>query len=134
MWICPYCNQRFKHTNQSHSCNNYSIENHLNSTIPKLQNIYTKIVDEIKQFGPFDIVGKKGEILFRRESTFLSIRFMKSKVRVIFFLDHLDCDPPVNRFTEISRNRIIHQVDIHSEDEIDDRLLLLLAQSYDVIE
>lgn len=134
MWICPYCNQRFKHIKQAHTCITYPVENHLNATQPELRDIYEKIVDEIKQFGPFDIVGKKGEILLKKQSTFLSFRFMKSKVRIIFYLDHLEYEPPVTRFTEISRNRVIHQVDIESEDEIDDRLLLLLAQSYDVMD
>lgn len=134
MWICPYCNQPFKHINQTHTCITYSVEDHIESASPELQKLYLNVIEEIKRFGPYDIVGKKGEILLKRGSTFLACRFMKSKLRIIFYLDHLDDDPPVNKFTEISRNRVIHQVDIRSEAEIDDRLLLLLAQSYDLME
>lgn len=134
MWICPYCNQRFKHINQAHTCMTYSIEDHVQSALPELQHIYQKVINKLKEFGPFDIVGKKGEIILKKNSTFLAFRFMKSKLRLIFYLDHLEYEPPVNKFTEISRNRVIHQVDIYSEEEIDERLLLLLTQAYDLID
>lgn len=111
LWICPICNRTFRYTKQAHSCEIFLPKYHLKKVSADLQNLYQNIISKIKPFGGFSIFANKSEILCSKTSSFLGIRVLKSKLQLIFYLDHVDPEPSVVKYTDVSKNRVIHQVD-----------------------
>lgn len=132
-WTCPECGQTFLRTKQVHTCESYSLEHHFRNKGEEILSLYEYLIAQIRKFGSFDIRINKSEIVLRRGATFMGIRVSSARLDLLFFLDHCDPDPPVRRTTDVSRNRIIHEVIIKEKEQIDDRLLFLLFQSYTLL-
>lgn len=131
-WQCDLCGKSFKRKNQSHSCKNYSVDEYLAGRAAWQLELYQLILKQVQQFGVFTITASSSEIMFRKDAVFMAVRFYKTKLAVIFYLDHPDYEPPVVAITDVSKNRVLHQVDITSYTHINDRLIFLLRQAFDL--
>ena len=131
-WTCPDCGKKFKNTNQAHSCDTFPPSYLLDKASENIQELFNALLDKVRGFGPFDCYSNKTEISFRTDAVFMAVRLQKEKLQIIFYLDHMDCDPPIIKNFDVSKQRVLHQVEISSPEEIDGRLLFLLTQSYDL--
>ena len=133
-WTCPNCRRTFRNTNQVHSCESVPEEFHLKRGSEPIRSLYEKLMEKIRELGPFELYANRSEIILRKTSAFLSIHVYKTKLLITFYLEHMDPDPPVMKVMDLSKNRIIHQAEISVPEDLSPRLLFLLAQAYDLIE
>ena len=55
MWVCPNCNQKFVRNNQTHSCNDKTLQHFLRGKSEHVVNLFWHFIDEYKRLGEFDI-------------------------------------------------------------------------------
>ena len=95
--------------------------------------LFDAIREAVVGFGEVDVRVLKSEIVFARGATFAGVRVRPSVVELLFYLDHVDDEPPVARVHDVSRNRVIHQVLVTSRDELTPRVIFLVRQAYDLV-
>ena len=70
MWKCPRCNQKFKHENQNHSCNERSVEDFLKGKSEHTLRFYQHFINEYKKIGSFVLHPSKTRIAFAANTRF----------------------------------------------------------------
>lgn len=134
MWTCPKCNRIFRNTNQQHTCQLVTVETIFANRPPFLQTIYQRILEIIDTFGyyriepiPFDVIRLK------TKSTFVSIKRKKDHLEISFYLDHLEDVPPIAKYLQMSKNRVVHVVPVDGVEDIDTQLIDWIRSSYELI-
>jgi hypothetical protein len=85
MWICPRCHQKFLRDNQTHSCNDKSLEDYLKGKSYQVVEVFWHFIDEYKKIGDFDIHPTKSMIGFSNGKRFAFImRLGRNFVDVMF--------------------------------------------------
>lgn len=131
MWICPTCNREFKNTNQIHSCKLLKVEDFFENRPPILWDTYQKLLEVVGTFGAFRVeILHRNVIFLKTISNFLWVKRKKKHLEICFFLDHVEDVPPVVKFKQFSKNRIIHVVPIDEPSDIDNQLIEWMQASY----
>ncbi|HWB25016.1 MAG TPA: DUF5655 domain-containing protein [Chitinophagaceae bacterium] len=134
MWTCPKCGRSFKRAEQNHACKLVDKEDLFKKRPAVLKALYKKIFDIVKTFGEFrEETVLPDVIFFKTRSTFLGLKVKKEWLEVEFFLDHLENVPPVAKFLQTSKHRVVHLVKIDDESDIDAQLVNWMRQSYQLI-
>ncbi len=133
-WECPECKKIFRNKGQAHTCTAYPVNIHLDKADAKLVQLYSEIENKIQEFADFDIIADTSDIKFRKSAVFAGFKIQKKRIDVRFYLDHIDSDPPVVNFHDLSKNRIIHQVYISEKEQLTPRFYSLLLMAFDLIE
>ena len=134
MWTCPKCKRRFKRKNQQHSCIVISSASLFEKREPALKKLYDKIVKEVKKLGEYrEETVKPDVIFFKTKSTFLGIKVKKAHLEIEFFLEKLENVPPVSKYLQTSKNRVVHLVPIDQAGEIDQQLINWIKRSYALV-
>lgn len=130
MWKCPKCNREFQKVNQSHSCQNYPLEQHFvgKERAKQLFEYYKSQIE--KQLGPVKIESLPCCIHFVGTYSFGACWALKDKIRIDFRLDHPIETNRNHRVNKISANRYMYYFDITNESEIDAELMGWVAQAY----
>ena len=134
MWTCPKCKRLFKRKDQQHSCVLITTESLFDKRPSELKKLYDRISKEVKKFGDCrEETVKLDTILFKTKSSFLGIKVKKDHLVIEYFLDHLEDVPPVFKYLQTSRNRVVHYVAISDREDINQQLIRWMKQSYDLI-
>ncbi len=131
-WICETCGRKFKNTNQWHSCEQSTIEQHINGKPEFLVEIFHKLLDVVSEFGDIELLPLKTTIQVQRKSTFLSIYLKKNKVHLEFQTKDekkLSC---ITKSIRISKNRVFHHLDIRDISEINGDLIIIFREAYNL--
>ncbi len=72
-------------------------------------------------------------IFFKTKSTFLGIKVKKDQLHVEFFLDHLENVPPVSKYLQTSKHRVVHLVPVDRPEDINKQLVNWIKESYKLI-
>jgi hypothetical protein len=73
MWICPKCKHKFYNKNQSHSCNDYSVEDFLHGKTREAIDLFNYFIAEYKKIGDIDIHPVKTRVALLTKMRFCSI-------------------------------------------------------------
>jgi len=133
MWECTTCHRSFKNKNQYHSCMVKPIEEHFRGKQPELEKIVLKILDEVQSFGEVQVSSVKNAILVAVESTFLALKVKKDRVDIEFVLNEVKDEFPMYKVVRVSKNRVAHFVTVGNIEEVDDQLLGLIRESYELV-
>jgi len=133
MWICPKCNKTFRAKNVSHSCAIVDVDEHFKNRPQILKEVYDKIISTIERFGPFKINSVKASINIKILSTYLEFKVKKDYLFLAFYLDRSVDEFPVHRIVLLSKNRIVHYINLDHPEQVDKKLISLLKESYDLI-
>lgn len=131
-WICETCGREFKNTNQWHSCEQSTIEQHINGKPEFIVEIFHKLLDVASEFGAIELLPLKTTIQVQRTSTFLSIYLKKNKVHLGFQAKEEKKLPCITKMVRISKNRVFHLADLKEISEIDAELTLSLREAYNL--
>lgn len=55
MWTCPLCNQRFLHSNQTHSCNEKELADFLEGKSEHTRSLFWHFIEEFREIGEITI-------------------------------------------------------------------------------
>ena len=134
MWICPSCSRHFKNTNQHHSCKTVAKKLLFNRRPIYLQDLYELIYCEILRFGEFREEAVPPNVLYyKTRSTFMAIKVKSRWLDIEFFLEEIEDVPPVKRYLQISKNRVVHIVSIDNPKDINQQLINWMLRSYQLI-
>ena len=131
-WICETCGREFKNTNQWHSCEQSTIEQHINGKPEFIVEMFHKLLDVVSEFGDIELLPLKTTIQVQRASTFLSIYLKKNKVHLEFQAKEEKKLPCITKMVRISKNRVFHLADLKEISEIDAELILSLREAYNL--
>ena len=134
MWTCPKCNRKFRNTNQHHTCQLVAVEAVFSNRPPILQTIYHRILEIVTTFGDYRIEPIPYDVIrLKTKSTFVSIKRKKDHLEVSFYLDHLEDVPPVSKYRQMSKNRVVHVVPVDIVEDIDQQLTDWMRSAYELI-
>ncbi len=134
MWTCPECNRTFRNTNQVHTCRLVTKESLLAKRSQHINELYEALLHELKKFGEFREEAVPPDVLFlKTKSTFLMVKLKTKWIDVEFFLEKLEDVPPVKKYLQTSKRRVVHVVSIDSLEDIDDQLIDWMHRSYELI-
>jgi len=98
---------------------------------PALKKLYDRIVKEVKKLGEYrEETVQPDVIFFKTKSTFLGIKVKKDHLEIEFFLEKLENIPPVSKYLQTSKNRVVHLVPIGQAGDIDRQLINWIKRSY----
>jgi len=87
-WVCPNCGREFRATNQFHSYEQSTIEQHILNKSEFIVEIFYTILNLVTSFGVVELLSLKTSIQVRAKSAFLAIYLMQSKVHLEFPLEY----------------------------------------------
>ena len=131
-WICEICGREFRNKNQFHSCEQSTIEQHLEGKPEYIVEIFHKLLDIISEFGEFELLPLKTVIQAQRSSTFLSIYLKKNKVHLEFQAAKEKIHPSITKSIKISKSRFFHFADFKNKKEIDNELISIIKEAYNL--
>jgi hypothetical protein len=132
LWQCPKCKRQFSHKNQSHSCVIYPVKNHLAHGNELAKSLYFEVLKKIKKIGPIKIESLPCCIHFvsKQAYTFGCCYIMKNKIRLRFVLKNEIKDKRVNKWSKMSGQRYLYEIDIAKKNELDGKLTKWLREAY----
>jgi len=131
MWICPKCKREFAKTNQSHSCASYPLENHISGKGVKSKSLFDALIKSIENnIGPVKIESLHCCIHLVSNYTFSGVWISKDKIKLDFRITNKIEDPRISQMVKMSANRYLYYLEISDENEIDDKLISWLRDSY----
>ena len=131
-WICETCGRKFKNTNQWHSCEQSTIEQHINGKPEFVVEMFHKLLDVVSEFGYIELLPLKTVIQVQRSSTFLSIYLKKNKIHLEFQAMKEKKLPCITKLIRISKNRVFHLADLKEINEINTDLTKALKEAYNL--
>lgn len=130
LWKCPKCGRQFERRGQSHSCKSFPVEQHFKGK-PGGKLLYEKFKRVVRsQLGSFKIESLECCIHFVSTFTFAAVKIFKDKINVDFSLSRKIKSKRIAQYLQISANRYLHYIDIHTEDEIDEELIEWIEEAY----
>jgi len=100
MWTCPKCERVFKTTNQSHYCNETTLDAIFENKPDDILLAFDKIMMEVINWEPCNLGVAKKAIVFTSHKAWLIVRPMSKVLDVKFYND------------EALDNRLFHKVDM----------------------
>lgn len=135
MWTCPLCAQQFLHQNQTHSCNDRTIESFLEGKSLHTINLYNTFINEYAAIGNIVLHPAKSKIGLAAKIRFCSIiRLGKNFIDVVFHLNKLYEDNLCfHKAGQIpGSNTFNHHCRIFNTEDINDELKMYMKIAYDL--
>ena len=134
MWTCPNCTRKFRNTNQHHTCQLVDVAHIFKNRPPILEKLYEHILDVANTFDDYRIEPIPYDVIrLKTKSTFVSIKRKKDHLEISFYLNKLEDVPPVAKYLQMSKNRVVHVVSIDAMEDIDSQLIDWMRRSYELI-
>lgn len=133
MWICPKCSRTFRTLHQAHSCNVSDLEEHFQKKPEFLREIFNLLLDEVDHIGETSLSIVRSAIFLKKQSTYLEIKVRKDHLLVGFYLARELSGLPIVKTLKISKNRIVHVVNLYNPKDVDEQLKGWLRESYSLI-
>lgn len=132
MWTCPLCRQQFVHRNQSHSCNERTVDDFLKGKSERTIGLFYHFIEEYRKLGHFVLHPARTRIAFAARIRFAYIhRLGRDYVDVALTFDRAYHDNLCfYRIGEVPGGKIYqHYLRIFRPEDINDevRKYMLLA-------
>ncbi|MEH6939359.1 DUF5655 domain-containing protein [Bacillus sp. JJ664] len=95
--------------------------------------IYSKILDLLKEIGPFKIEFKKTSIHLLNKSSFGGIHPKKKWLDFNLVTNHHIDHEKINKIEQVSKNRFHNNFRFHSVEDLNQEFLVLLKESYQLM-
>ncbi|MEH7250457.1 DUF5655 domain-containing protein [Neobacillus niacini] len=92
--------------------------------------IYSKILDSLKEIGPFEIELKKTSIHLLNKSSFGGVHPKKKWLDFNLVTNHQIEHEKITKIEQVSKNRFHNNFRFHSVEELNKEFLVLLKESY----
>ena len=130
-WTCPRCDRSFGRRNQSHGCEPaITPAAYFRDRPPEQRLTYEAIASHLREDGPVEIEALGIGMRFKRATTFAELRGKRDKMALWFMLSRGIEDPRIKKRVQASTNRVVHFVDLHSADEVDEQIKQWMSEAY----
>lgn len=131
MWICPRCGRQFKQETREHSCEVYTIEDHLRGKSEAIRMLYLGFEAAVRASGPVSVDALKTMICFRRRANFIAVGVRRERLHVTMLLPEGAASERFSRCGAYGRKTHV-ELDLRTLEEIDDELRGWLTQAYEL--
>ena len=132
LWKCPECGHRFVTANIWHSCGRYRIDDHFAGKEPAVREIFDRLGEVVRSFGPVNMYAQKTSIVFQVRVRFARAMPKKRWLDGHFWLKRRADHPRLTKVEHLLRQDWIHWFRITEPAQIDARLVKLLRESYEI--
>ncbi len=132
MWICPSCGRSFKQVSQSHSCETFTIDHHLWNKPSDVVALYHLLAAAVGRFGDVRIEPMKSRILFRGQTVFATVLVRRRWLEVYILLPREESSDLIRKTIQVSAGRFAHELRVDDPNRIDDPLISLLREAFDL--
>lgn len=134
MWTCPACNQKFIRSNQTHSCNEKTIEDFLKGKSAHTLSVFTHFISEYKKIAPVSLHPAKTRIAFVAKIRFGYIhRLGKNYIDVVLQFNKPYTDNYCfHKIANVPDSNIYnHYMRLYSKDDINDEIKKYMQLAYE---
>lgn len=131
-WTCPRCDREFERARQSHTCvPGCTVDTTFAGRAPVMRAIYDAIVTHLATLGTVHEDAVSVGVFLKRERKLAEVRPRSKDVRLYLFLPYPIDDERVGKVWGRTGTRVMHQIDLRSESDVDDLLCEWLTMAYD---
>ncbi len=125
MWTCPNCERIFKSTNQSHSCNEKTLDELFEGKPDDVLLAFDRIMTEVVNWEPCSLGAAKKAVVFTSKKAWLIARPMTKVLDVKFYNDE-PLDSRIIHKIDIWGKKYAHHIRLKNEDEVTEEVFKLL--------
>jgi hypothetical protein len=130
LWQCPSCGHRFVTANIWHSCGRYRIEDHFTGKEPIVRQLFDRLDEVIRGFGPVNVYAQKTSIVFQVRVRFARAMPKKQWLDGHFWLKRRAGHARLTKVEHLLRADWIHWFRLASPEDLDREFVKLLRESY----
>lgn len=130
LWTCPRCRRQFKNRNQSHSCGQFTVEQHLEGVPDEVVALYDRLREIIDRCGPVIVAPTKTRILFKIRTVFATVTINKKWLDLVFVLDRRLKHRRIKK-SQAEYPGIVHFLRIETQDEFDEELASWIREAFE---
>lgn len=132
-WTCPDCGRHFARTRQGHECAPaMSLEEYFATGPAHERPICEAVLAHVARFGPVHVEPVSVGIFLKNPEKFAELRPMQRWVAVSFSLPRRAAHRTIVRKVVAYGGRYWHVANVATPDDVDDSLVALLAEAYDL--
>lgn len=130
MWTCPNCKRQFKTENQSHTCNEKTIDDIFAKTTDDVLLAFDRIMTEVINWEPCSLGAAKKAVVFTSRKAWLIVRPLTKVLDVKFYHDERIEHELVHK-TEMWGKKFAHHIRLENEVEVTEEVFELLKQGHE---
>jgi hypothetical protein len=130
LWTCPRCQRQFKNRNQSHSCGQFTVEQHIHGKPQDVVEMFNQLCELILRCGQVEVAPTKTRVHFKIRSVFATVAVKKNGLELAFVLDRYVKHRRIHKALK-EYPGIVHLLRIEKAADLDDDLADWLQESYD---
>ena len=133
MWTCPKCDRTFANRNQVHTCAALGdLDQHFARTAPEVRDAFDRVLEAVREFGPFDVLPEKTRIALHARMSFAAFMPRRHWLNGHLVLARRIDSPRFLRVDTYSPRNVVHTFRLTSPAEVDDEFVAWLAEAYQV--
>jgi Domain of unknown function (DUF5655) len=133
LWRCPVCGRTFAARNQTHTCAELGdLDRHFDSCAPEVRATFDRMVDVVRDIGPFTVLPEKTRIAFHGRMTFAAVMPRRNWLNGHLVLDRRIEAARFTRIETYSPRNIVHAFRLDSPAHVDDEFAGWLEAAYRV--
>lgn len=130
MWTCPKCERVFKSNNQSHYCNEATLDDIFANKPDDLLLAFDCIMTEVVNWDQVTVGAARKAVVFSTGKAWLILRPM-SKVLDIKFYNDTPLDSRKIHKIDMWGKKYAHHIRVKNEEEINEEVFKLLRRGYE---
>ncbi|TXF89919.1 hypothetical protein FUA23_08145 [Neolewinella aurantiaca] len=133
MWTCPNCKRSFPSTNQSHICNNLTVEDIFAGKPDDLQLAFDDVLVAIADWQPNEAGAAVKTVVFTNKRAWLIVRPMSKLLELSFYTDGILTNAAIHKSgpNMNSTTKFRHSIRLSGPGEVTPEIVDLLRQGYD---
>jgi hypothetical protein len=133
MWTCEKGGRTFASRNQVHTCAALGdLGTHFARTAPEVRDTFDRVLDAVRQFGPFEVLPEKTRIALHARMSFAAFMPRRKWLNGHVVLARHVNSPRFPRVETISPRNVVHSFRLNSVADIDDEFVAWLGEAYQV--
>jgi hypothetical protein len=133
MWTCQKCGRTFANRNQVHTCAALGdLEAHFARTAPEVRDTFNRVLEVVRELGPFDVLTEKTRIALHARMSFAAFMPRRDWLNGHLVLARHVNSPRFARVETISPRNIVHSFRLNCAADVDDEFVGWLGEAYRV--
>lgn len=133
MWKCSKCQRSFRVTNQSHMCNNITIEDIFAGKPDEVHLAFDDVLLAVMDWQPNEVGAAAKAVVFTNKRAWLIVRPMSKLLELSFYSDGILVSPAIHKSgpNMNSKTRFRHSIRLSGPGEVSPEVVDLLRLGYD---
>jgi hypothetical protein len=127
-----YAIERIRRQTMPEATETYTVEDHFTGKAPAVREIYGRLLDLLRDFGPVAEEAKKTSIHLVNRSALAGVYTRREYINLEFKTDYPITSDRISKTEQISKNRYHHALRLDSADQLHGEVLEWLRDAYNL--